>query len=145
MADDAAPTAELIPVSIREVWPNEARDLTPWLAERPEFLGDVLGLELELEGQEMAVGSYSADLVFKDTERGSRVVVENKYGDTDHDHVGKLITYAAGLEASHAVLLADEDPERRQEAKQWLVDTVGRLRVAMYPVLEELWDMAEWD
>lgn len=98
MADDAAPTAELTPVPIREVWPNEARDLTPWLAERPEFLGEALDLELELEIKEMAVGGFSADLVFKDAE-GSRMVVENMYGDTDHDHVGKLITYAAGLEA----------------------------------------------
>ncbi|MCY4665104.1 MAG: hypothetical protein OXC00_10590 [Acidimicrobiaceae bacterium] len=58
MAEDPAPTAHLTPVSIREVWPNEPQDLTPWLAERPDFLGDALELELELEGQEMAVGGY---------------------------------------------------------------------------------------
>ncbi len=52
MAEDAAPTAELTPMPIRDVWPNEAGDLTPWLAERPEFLGDVLGLDLALEGVE---------------------------------------------------------------------------------------------
>ena len=86
MAEDAAPIAKLTPVPIREVWPNEARDLTPWLAERPEFLGEALDLELELEDREMAVGGFSAGLVFKDAE-GSRVVVENMYGDTDHDHV----------------------------------------------------------
>lgn len=40
---------------------------------------------------------------------------------------------------------ADEDSELRQEAKQWLVDAVGQLRSTMYPVLEELWDMDEWD
>ena len=27
----------------------------------------------------------------------------------------------------------------------WLVDAVGRLREVMYPVLEELWDMEDWD
>ena len=41
----------------------------------------------------------------------------------------------------HRILL----PSRRQAAKQWLVDAVGQLRGAMYPVLEELWDMEEWD
>ena len=120
MAEDTAPTAELIPVPIRDVWPNEARDFTPWLAEQPEFLGEALNLELDLEGQEMAVGGYSADLVFKDTETGARVVVENMYGDTDHDHVGKLITYAAGLEASHAVLLAENFRPEHRTALNWL-------------------------
>ena len=50
---------------------------------------------------------YSADLVFRDLTSGALVVVENMYGSTDHDHLGKLITYAAGLDASHAVLLTE--------------------------------------
>lgn len=138
MAEDAAPTAELTPMPIREVWPNEARDLTPWLAERPEFLGDVLGLDLALEGQEMAVGGYSADLVFEDTERGSRVVVENMYGDTDHDHVGKLITYAAGLEAGHAVLLAENFRPEHRTALNWL-NRVSTEDGAYFGLVLEAW------
>ena len=138
MADDAASTAELTPVSVREVWPNEARDLTPWLAERPEFLGDALGLELELEGKEMAVGGYNADLVFKDIERGSRVVVENMYGDTDHDHVGKLITYAAGLEAGHAVLLAENFRPEHRTALNWL-NRVSTEDCAYFGLVLEAW------
>lgn len=138
MAEDAGPTAELIPVSIRDVWPNEARDLTPWLAKRPEFLGDALGLELELEGKEMAVGGYSADLVFKDAERGSRVVVENMYGDTDHDHVGKLITYAAGLEAGHAVLLAENFRPEHRTALNWL-NRVSTEDCAYFGLVLEAW------
>lgn len=138
MAEDAAPTAELTPVSIREVWPNEARDLTPWLAERPEFLGEALDLELELEDREMAVGGYSADLVFKDTETGSRVVVENMYGDTDHDHIGKLITYAAGLEAGHAVLLAENFRPEHRTALNWL-NRVSTEDSAYFGLVLETW------
>lgn len=40
---------------------------------------------------------------------------------------------------------ADEDSEQWQEAKRWLIDAICRLRGAMYPVLDELWDMDEWD
>ncbi|MXV99360.1 MAG: DUF4268 domain-containing protein [Acidimicrobiaceae bacterium] len=120
MPEDSGPTARLDPVSIRDVWPNEAQDLTPWLAERPDFLGDALELELELEGQEMAVGGYSADLVFRDADQGSRVVVENMYGTTDHDHIGKLITYAAGLDAGHVVLLAESFRPEHRTALNWL-------------------------
>lgn len=138
MAEDAAPTAELTPVPIREVWPNEARDLTPWLAERPEFLGEALDLfELELEDKEMAVGGFSADLVFKDAE-GSRVVVENMYGDTDHDHVGKLITYAAGLEAGHAVLLAENFRPEHRTALNWL-NRVSTEDCAYFGLVLEAW------
>ena len=120
MAKDPEPTAHLTPVSIREVWPSEPQDLTPWLAERPDFLGDELDLDLELEGREMAVGGYIADLVFRDTKRGSRVVVENMYGTTDHDHIGKLITYAAGLDAGHVVLLAEDFRPEHRTALNWL-------------------------
>ena len=84
-------------VPIRDVWRDEARDLTPWLAENPSLLDDALGLELELEGQEVAVGPFSADLLFRDVSSGQLVVVENLINPTDHDHLGKVITYAAGL------------------------------------------------
>ena len=138
MAEDSAPTAHLTLVSIREVWPNEAQDLTPWLAERPEFLGDALELELELEGQEMAVGGYSADLVFRDAESGSRVVVENMYGTTDHDHIGKLITYAAGLDASHVVLLAEGLRPEHRTALNWL-NRVSTEDCAFFGLVLEAW------
>ena len=92
--------AALEPVSIRDVWPDEAKDLTPWLASKPDLLSDALGMDLELEGQEVVVGQFSADLVFRDVGSRSLVVVENMVNKTDHDHVGKLITYGAGLDAN---------------------------------------------
>ena len=138
MDDDEAPTADLTPVPIREVWPYEDQHLTPWLAERPEFLGEALDLELELEGREMTVGGYSADLVFRDAKRGSRVVVENMYGDTDHGHVGKLITYAAGLEAGHAVLLAEKFRPEHRTALNWL-NRVSTEDCAYFGLVLEAW------
>lgn len=112
--------ATLETVSIRELWRNEATDLTPWLASNPQLLSDALGMDLELEGKEMAVGQFSADLVFRDLGSNSRVVVENMIAATDHDHVGKLITYGAGLDANYVVLLAESFRPEHRTALTWL-------------------------
>ena len=107
-------------VSVRDVWRKEDKDFTPWLAENVDLISDALGMDLELEGQEVPVGGYSADLVLNDISTDSRVVVENMYGSTDHDHIGKLITYAAGLSASYAVLLAETFRPEHCTALNWL-------------------------
>lgn len=83
---------KLKPVPVREVWPDEARDLTPWLADNPEALARALGMDLEFVGSEVAVGSFKADLLLRDANIGKSVVVENMIGQTDHDHLGKIIT-----------------------------------------------------
>ena len=69
----------LISVPVRELWPNEANDFTPWLHHNPEILGDVLGTELFPQDREVAVGRYSADLLFRDSS-DRVVVVENMFG-----------------------------------------------------------------
>ena len=127
---DTPAIGELTSVPIRDVWPNEAANLTPWLAEnpnRPGLFGDALGMELELEGTEVAVGPFSADIVFRG--RGALVVVENMMGSSDHDHLGKLMTYASGLEAAYAsegleatygVLLAEQIRPEHRTALQWM-------------------------
>ena len=98
----------LSPVDIRKVWPDEAKDFTPWLAENADLLGEALGMDVVHEQTEAGVGRYSADLVFREESTSRLVVVENMFGATDHDHLGKLITYAAGIE--DLALLPDRDP-----------------------------------
>ena len=94
------PIGELTPVPARDVWPDEAKLFTPWLAKNAELLGRALGLNLEHEATELGVGRYSADLVFRETSEQRRIVVENMLGTTNHDHLGKLITCAAGWAAN---------------------------------------------
>ncbi len=112
--------ASLEDVPLREVWPDEARDFTPWLAVHPDHLGKALQMDLELEGDEVAVGPFSADVVFRDANTSHRLVVENLLEPTDHDHLGKLITYAAGLEAHWAVLVAKSFRPEHRSALNWL-------------------------
>ncbi|WP_419921267.1 DUF4268 domain-containing protein [Candidatus Poriferisodalis sp.] len=117
--------ASLEDVPLREVWPDEARDFTPWLAAHPDHLGKALQMDLELEGDEVAVGPFSADVVFRDANTGHRLVVENLLEPTDHDHLGKLITYAAGLEAHWAVLVAKSFRPEHRSALNWLNSLSG--------------------
>lgn len=112
--------ATLEKVPVRDVWPDEAGDLTPWLAGRTQLLSETLGMDLELVESEMSVGPFRADLVFRDAASDFLVVVENLIGKTDHDHLGKLITYGAGLNANYVVLLAEDFRPEHRTALTWL-------------------------
>jgi len=111
-------------VKIREVWPLEPADFTPWLAEHIDLLGDEIGLDIDPESlktvqTEVPVGSYSADIVAEDSS-GRKIVIENQYGRTDHDHLGKLLTYAAGVGASTIVWISETIDEPHQKAIEFL-------------------------
>ena len=111
-------------VPVRDLWADEARDFTPWLAKRADLLSNELGLDLVHEQSEAPVGAYSADLLFRESE-GQLVVVENMFGTTDHDHLGKLITYMAGLGARYAVLVAEVIRPEHQSALNHLNSISG--------------------
>ena len=84
-------------INPRKMWPNEAQNFTPWLAENITELGEKIGMELEVVGQEVSVGPYSADILAKDIDTDAYVVIENQLEKTNHDHLGKSITYASAL------------------------------------------------
>ena len=132
----------LSPVNVREVWTGESRDFTPWLAENADQLGEALGMDLIHEQTEAPVGRYSADLVFRDASTDRLIVVENMFGATDHDHLGKLLTYAAGLEASYAVLLASEFREEHRSALNWL-NSVSADDFGFFGVVLEAWRIGD--
>ena len=98
----------LIRVELRDIWISESSDFTPWLAREENLvvLGEALGIDLELEAQEKAVGPFRADILCKDIGTGAWVLIENQLERTDHGHLGQLLTYASGLEAVTIVWIA---------------------------------------
>jgi hypothetical protein len=130
----------LVPeTNLRSVWPDEARDFTPWLAqpENLEVLEDALGLTLEVEGTEHGVGPYRADIVCRDDE-GRRVFIENQLEATDHQHLGQLLTYAGGLDGRVMVWIAKRFTDDHRAAIDWL-NTNTRDGVEFYAVEIQLW------
>ena len=129
---------------VRGIWPNEAQDFTPWLAcdENIALLGQALGVELEVEQIEMAVGPYSADILAKEAGTGRFVVIENQLEKTNHDHLGKSITYASVLDATTIVWIATEFTEEHQKALNWLNDNTSE-DIAFYGVQLELWRIGD--
>jgi hypothetical protein len=112
-------------VELREVWKNEASNFTPWLAQRENLalLAESMGLGsdgLELQGQEQAVGPFRADILCKNTEDESLVLIENQLEQTDHRHLGQLLTYAAGLKAVTLVWIAERFTAEHRAALDWL-------------------------
>ena len=111
---------EIEKVPLREIWPNEANDFTPWLADNIEALGAKLRLDLDFVEREVSVGDFSLDLLARNLSNQTNVIIENQFGQTDHDHLGKLITYASGLNASAVIWVAGSIRDEHRQALDWL-------------------------
>lgn len=109
-------------VALRRIWPNEARDFTPWLAKQENLddLGDLLGLSLVEAEQEVSVGSFSADIHCKIENDNRTVVIENQIESSNHDHLGKTIVYASGVDASIVVWIVKNARPEHVSAVEWL-------------------------
>ena len=107
--------------AVREAFPEEDRHFTPWLEQHLDLLGQRLGMEFRNVQREVGVGPFSVDLLCEDT-TGRHVVIENQLEKTDHDHLGKLLTYLVNLDAVTAVWVATEPVAEHQRVIQWLND-----------------------
>ncbi len=107
-------------VEVREIWAHEAHDFTPWLLEHEDHLAETLGIDLELEQSEHPVGGFSLDLIGRDLTNDGVLIVENQLEGTDHPHLGQILTYAAGTDASSIVWIATSFREEHRQALDWL-------------------------
>lgn len=107
------------------MWPHEAHSLTPWLLENDDLLAEVLGIDLELTANEHGVGRFSLDLIGTDLTHDCTLIVENQLEPSDHDHLGKLITYAAGTDAKTLVWIAPQFRDEHRQALELLNSLAG--------------------
>lgn len=133
---------ELKRAKIRVLWPSEQQDFTPWLAQEANIarLAAEVGLELEVENTEVAVGPYSADILARDVGTGRYVVIENQFGKTNHDHLGKLILYGSAFDAMAVIWIAEDFSEEHRKAIEWLNDRTTE-ELSLYAVSLELWQI----
>lgn len=116
------PISKISRKALREVWPNEASHFTKWLADNLDVLGETVGLDLTLVEREAAAGDFSLDLLAED-ERNRTIVIENQLERSDHDHLGKLLTYLAAYDADVAIWIVGNPRPEHTKAIAWLNDS----------------------
>lgn len=119
---------KLTEVNVRELWEHEQYHFSNWLAkeENIEMLNDILGLTLVDINKEVYVGSYRCDLVAVDETTGIKVIIENQLESSNHDHLGKIITYASGLDAKVVVWIVTNAREEHRSAIEWLNNNIDK-------------------
>lgn len=125
-------------VDIREVWPTENEHFTPWLGDNLEKLGAELSLELELVEAEAQVGQFRLDVRAYDANIRGEIIIENQFGQTDHSHLGQLLTYASGFDAGVVVWIAEKFRAEHLAALDYLNRRTGE-DTQFFGVEIELW------
>lgn len=107
---------------LRTVWPHEALDFTPWLSQDDNIslLADAIGLDIAVDETESSVGDFNVDIFASETGTDRKIIIENQLEDTNHDHLGKLITYASGKSADVIVWVVKHAREEHKAAIEWL-------------------------
>ena len=129
---------------LRTVWPHEEYDFSKWLAQEENLseLGDALGIEMELEETESPVGNFSVDIFARESGTSRGVIIENQLEDTDHDHLGKIITYAAGKEADVIIWIVKHARDEHKQAVSWLNQHTDE-NIGIFLVEIELWRIGD--
>lgn len=139
-----SPLSTLEKVPLREVWPHEASDFSCWLAEDEnlKLLSDEIGIDITLIKREESVGRFSVDLFAQEEGSNRKVVIENQLEDTNHDHLGKIITYASGLNADIIIWIVKKFREEHKQAIHWLNEHTDS-NINFFGIQMELWKIAD--
>ncbi len=131
-------------VELREGWKHEANDFTKWLAqeENLRLLGDEIGFDLKLIQTEANVGSFNVDILAEEENTGHKIIIENQLEITNHDHLGKLVTYASGYDAKIIVWVVKDVREEHRQAIDWLNEHTDE-DIEFYLIQIELWQIGE--
>lgn len=131
-------------VELREAWKHEATHFTQWLAEEENLalLGDEIGFEIKLLQTEAAVGSFNVDILAEEENTGRKIIIENQLEKTNHDHLGKIITYASGYDAQIVVWVVKDAREEHRQAVDWLNEHTDE-NIEFYLIQIELYQIGD--
>lgn len=127
---------------LRSVWPHEAHDFSKWLAKEENLLllSDTIGIDIVLEELESAVGGFSVDLYATEEGTGRRIIIENQLEDSNHDHLGKIITYASGKGAEVIIWIVKRARDEHRQAVEWLNQHTDS-NIGIFLLEIELWQI----
>ena len=131
-------------INLREAWKHEALNFTNWLAE-PEnlrILSDEIGIEISLIQTEASVGKFNVDILAEEESGNRKIVIENQLESTDHDHLGKIITYASGFDAEIIIWIVKDVRDQHKPAIDWLNDNT-KAEVNFFAINIELWKIGD--
>lgn len=126
--------------NIRDIWPDENADFSPWLEKNINLLGDKIGLSLEVVERESPVGDFTVDVLARDINSSATVVIENQLSITDHNHLGQIITYAAGKTATYVIWIVQTAREEHKAAISWLNNSTGE-EIGFFLVEIQVWQV----
>lgn len=134
--------SRLSKVELRDVWEHEALDFTKWLAEQDNLdaLSQEIGVGIKLIKTEASVGRFSVDILAEEEASGRKIIIENQLEDTNHDHLGKIITYASGYDAEIIIWIVKDVREEHQRAIDWLNEHTDE-NINFFLIKIELWQI----
>ena len=136
--------AKLRQVDLRRVWQHEAYGFTKWLANKENLglLSDEIGIEISLIQTEASVGKFHVDILAEEENTGRKIVIENQLESTNHDHLGKVITYAAGFDAEIIIWIVRDVRDEHKQAIDWLNEHTDE-RANFFVIRMELWQIGD--
>ncbi len=131
-------------VDLRSEWKNEATGFTKWLSkqENLNMLGEEIGIDIQYLNSEESVGRYSVDIVAEEENSGRKIIIENQLEYTDHDHLGKIITYASGYDAEIVIWVVKDVRDEHKQAVDWLNEHTDE-QINIFILKIELWQIGE--
>lgn len=108
--------------NLKKYFKNEPNHFTPWLAENLDEISKEINVKLINPSTEQSSENFKVDIE-AELEDGSKVVIENQFGSSDHDHLGKIITYRTAHNAKVAIWIVEEARQEHIDSINWLNET----------------------
>lgn len=131
-------------VDLRDYWKHEALDFTNWLAKEKNLnlLSEEIDIDIILKETEASVGKFNVDILAIEDNSDRLIVIENQLEQTDHDHLGKIITYASGFDAEVIIWIVKDVRDEHKQAIDWLNEHTND-KINFFAIKMELWKIGD--